>query len=153
MSSRQRTPHIAELAEPGHVQTIIVQPSMEILHMLVLDGTIWLEVDERHLAFLGPAFHTQRAELRTIIGGGAPRPTTFFHKWIEHPRHTFAAQARIRFQGETLLCVRIDHAQAAYSSSIRELIRDEVSAQLGVAPQTPADHAITACASVAERLV
>jgi hypothetical protein len=71
---------------------------MEAFDMPVLHRPPRLDVNQIDLAFLRPAQHASRGELRSVIGTHVFRLAALFDQLIQFPCHATASQAGIGLQ-------------------------------------------------------
>src|ERR1700691_3005861 len=102
---------VPQIPEPVHVQALIAQAAMEALHMRVLRGLAWLDVNRVDLVLHAPCEIVPGTHLRPVVAANRLRTATPFDHQPQSAREAAAGHRGIDLQRQALAREAIHHAE------------------------------------------
>src|SRR5262245_39600849 len=100
------------------VQTFLAQPSVEGLHLGVVDRPTWPREVELDAVLVGPAVHRLRDELRSVVDLDGARQFALDPDALECSHDILSLQTLADVDGQALAAVVLDDGECAQPATV-----------------------------------
>src|ERR1035437_9519802 len=120
-------PRVEQVPEPAHVQIFVPQPAVKALHVRVLRGLAWLDVNGVNVPLDAPGQEMTRSHLGPVVASNLNWRSTRLDDPSQCSRHAAAGHGSVHLQRQTLPRITIHDAEDSQLAFTRGHIAGQVN--------------------------